>query len=105
MFRFVEIFISILLLSEFLTDHNVKALNDKFEHKYYNGLLSDILQVNNLNNLPITPRCDRQLTLIQNSLNSKRIWAIKRKFATDWLTARKNFHLWFVLHALANSWS
>lgn len=96
MFRFVEIIISILISCNLLTGHNVDALNDKFEHKYYNGLLSDLLQVNNLNNLPITARCDRQLTLIQNGLNSKRIWAIKRKFECNFLTVM-NMSLDFII--------
>lgn len=95
MFRFAEIIISILVLYNLLTGNNVDALNDKFEHKYYNGLLSDVLQVNNGNNLPITARCDRQLTLIQNSLNSKRVWAIKRKFKCDFLTARIFLHFYY----------
>lgn len=47
--------------------------------KYYNGLLSDILQVNNFNNLPITSQCNRELKTIQSSLNVKDVWAIKRK--------------------------
>lgn len=106
MFHFIEIIITILALSKLLNGHNVDALNDnKFEHKYYNGLLSDVLQVNNLNNLPITPRCDRQLTLIQNSLNSKRIWAIKRKFKCDFLITRVFSHYCSFVWSLRNSWS
>lgn len=82
MFRFVKITILFILLSSLIIE-NGKADSSDTEFKYYNGLLSDILRVNNIDNLSITPKCNKQLSSVQNSLNIKSIWAIKRKSLID----------------------
>lgn len=70
----------ILIILNQLAVKNTIASNSS-PPKYFYGLLSDLLQVhNNKNDLTITSLCNEQLNSIQNGLNSKQIWAIKRKF-------------------------
>lgn len=46
---------------------------------HFTGLLSDILETNRQHDLRITTLCDKELNSIQNGLNARDIWAIKRE--------------------------
>lgn len=77
MYCTVRITICIAIISSLIIKNSNASL--EIEKKHFNGLLSDVLQVHHLNNLQISSACDKQLILIQNNLDVRNTWAIKRK--------------------------
>lgn len=49
--------------------------------RYFNGLLSDFLRINLEfgENLTVSPKCKAELDSIQNGLNAREVWAMKRE--------------------------
>lgn len=51
------------------------------QNRYYNSLLSDFLRINYdfKDNVTVSLACRQQLNEVQNAMNAKDVWAIKRK--------------------------
>lgn len=75
----LKILILLGLISSSWASANVVVTNSS-THAHFSGLLSDVLETNRQHDLKITFLCNEELNSIQNGLDVKEIWAIKRKY-------------------------
>lgn len=68
-----------LSLISYCTSTTNSAVLKENATSYYTGILSDVLYTNRENDLKITAQCNHELITIQNGLDMRDTWAIKRK--------------------------